>query len=94
MRLRRNAGVARAQAVGDGNRGVVGVAHGEENLEIGVLLFEERAQVFFEAVIDSGERLEDADGCAVGQRRRAHATITDGGDDGEDAVDQRARDEG
>ena len=51
-------------------------------------------QEFFQAVIDSGQRLEDADGRAAGQGLRTHATVTDGGDDGEDAVDQRARDEG
>ena len=85
--------VAGPQALGHGDRGVVRVAHGEENFEIGVVLFEECAEVFFQAVIHSGERLEDADGCAIAQGRRAHAAVTHGGDDGEDAVDQRARDQ-
>ncbi len=55
------------------------------------MLFEERAQIFFQTVIDSGQRLEDADRRGTGEGRRAHAAIAERGDDGEDAVDQRAR---
>ena len=53
--------IARAQPLHHRNRRIVGAAHREQNFEVGVVLLEERAQIFFQPVVDSGQRFEDAD---------------------------------
>ena len=74
--------------------GSSGLRTAEKNFEIGVQLFEECAEIFFEALIDSGESFEDADGWGIVAGAAGAIAITRGGDDGRaDAVDQRARDQ-
>ena len=86
--------IARAQPLHHRNRRVVRRAHGEQNFELRVVLLEERAQVFFQPIVDSGQRLQHADWRRHAQWRRTHRAIANRGDDGEHAIDQRAGDQG
>src|SRR6202042_349010 len=54
---------------------ILGIANCEQNFECGIILFEKRAQVSFEAAVKSIERLQNAYRNSEVERRRLNREI-------------------
>jgi hypothetical protein len=86
--------VLRAQSLNHRDRRVGPAPHREENLEYAILLLEEAAQIFFQPVVHTRERLQDTDGRPFPGRRWRYRPVTRRRHDRQHAVNQRSGHQG